>query len=223
MLTEDFDAFRDLIAGVHAFYRRELSSFGLSVWWNAMRAYDLAAVSDAVGRHCVNPDTGQFMPMPADVVKMLSGRTVDAALLAWSKVDRAIRHVGGNQSVAFDDGLIHRVLLDMGGWAPMRMKSEEELVFVGKEFVNRYRGYAMRSERPAYPAYLPGVYEAENTRRGMKTDPPRMIGAPDQVAAVMLAGGNCPAIRVTPAAPELMAMLDKPTRESETELIGGGA
>ncbi len=57
---------------------------------------------------------------------MLGGSTQDAALAAWSKVDRAVREVGPYQSVAFDDALIHRVLFEMGGWIPLGSKTEDE-------------------------------------------------------------------------------------------------
>lgn len=221
MNQDDKQQFFDLICGVHAFYRRDTSEFSMSVWWNAMQAFDLSAVRDALGRHAMNPDTGQFMPMPADVVKMLAGRTVDAAQVAWSKVDRAVRHVGTYASVAFDDALIHRVLQDMGGWTPLGRKSEEEWPFVAKEFETRYRGYAIRSERPPYPPYLIGIYEAENSRRGMDTAPPRLIGDAKQATTVMLGGGDSPAIRVTEASPEIVAQLA--VKDRVRALIGAEA
>src|SRR6266850_1493447 len=96
--------------GVHSFYGKDCSTFALDVWWAAMRPYDLSAVREALGRHCVNPDNGQWMPRPADVVRLTEGSTMDAAMTAWSKVDRAVRHVGCYRSVAFDDPLIHAVL-----------------------------------------------------------------------------------------------------------------
>lgn len=112
-----------------------------------MKPFDLAAVKDALNRHCVNPDNGQFMPKPADVVKLLQGSSQDGALVAWAKVDRAVRQVGTYSTVVFDDPIIHRVVQDMGGWVALGDKREKEWPFVAKEFENRYRGYPMRSFR----------------------------------------------------------------------------
>src|SRR5690606_26216344 len=113
MIEQDRKAFFKLIADVSAFYGKDFSTFAGNVWWEAMKPFDFAAVADALNRHCVNPDSGQFMPKPADVVKMLQGSTQDSALVAWSKVDRAVRTVGTYRSVTFDDPLIQRVISEM--------------------------------------------------------------------------------------------------------------
>lgn len=199
MLDTDRPRFFGLLADVYAFYNREFSEFAGNVWWNAMRPFDASAVQDALGRHCVNPDAGQYLPKPADVVRMLQGSTQDAALVAWAKVDRALRQVGTYQSVAFDDPLIHRVLSDMGGWPPLGTKTEADWPFVAKEFENRYRGYRMRSERPEYPPVLIGHAEAQNARSGFAAPAPVLIGNREQAEAVMLGGTNAPMVEFTRA------------------------
>lgn len=203
MQTSDFDRFAELLAGVFELYNREASPFALQVWWEAMRPYDLPAVQLAFSRHVQNPDTGQFPPKPADVIRMLGGTTQDSALRAWAKVDRAVRHVGTYASVAFDDPLIHRVLHDMGGWVGLGLKTEDEWPFVAKEFENRYRGYAMRNERPEYPPVLIGLAEADNARRGLKSDPPRLVGSAERAQQVMSGGTDRPLIGFATATAEL--------------------
>lgn len=190
MRVEEFEEFRTLLQGVHDFYGRDLTNFGLSVWWQAMKPYDLAAVRDAMGRHCVNPDTGQFLPKPADVVRMIGGRTVDAAQQAWSKVDQAVRRIGTYTSVVFDDPLVHRVIADMGGWIPLGAKREDEWPFVAREFETRYRGYAMRGETPPYPARLVGISEHENALAGQPIADPVLIGDTAKAQRVLAAGGG---------------------------------
>jgi hypothetical protein len=202
MTPNDHSAFVALIADVHAFYRRDFSDFSAAVWWNALKPYEFDAVSDAVGRHSVNPDSGQYLPFPADIVKMLQGSTQDAALVAWAKVDRAVRSCGTYNSVVFDDPLIHRVIVDMGGWALVGGKGEKEWPFVGKEFENRYRGYRMRSESPEYLPVLIGIAEAQNNRMGQKSQPPVLIGDSEKAKRVMLGGADTPILsftRMTPA------------------------
>jgi hypothetical protein len=188
----DRSDFFALIASVFAFYRRDFSDFAGNVWWEAMAPFDLAAVKDALNRHCVNPDVGQFMPMPADVVRMLQGSTQDSALVAWAKVDRTIRTVGHHKSVVFEDALIHRVITEMGGWTALGTKEEKEWTFFKNEFVTRYRGYRGRKEIPEYPPVLIGIYEAYNSKSGFAIAPPILIGDPKRATAVMLGGSYTP-------------------------------
>ena len=194
MTDADKPKFFNLIAGVYAFYRQDISDFAGSVWWEAMKPFDLAAVADALNRHCVNPDTGQFMPKPADVVKMLSGSSQDSAMVAWAKVDKSIRQVGTYASVVFDDPIIHRVLHDMGGWVALGTKSERDWPFVAKEFENRYRGYRIRNETPEYPKSLIGIAEAQNNQNGHKSDPPVLVGDARRAKQVLLGGSDKPMV-----------------------------
>ncbi|WP_322070960.1 DUF6475 domain-containing protein [Paraburkholderia bannensis] len=209
MTPNDHGDFVALVADVHAFYRRDFSDFSASVWWSALNQYDLAAVRDAIGRHSVNTDSGQFMPMPADIVKMLQGSTQDAALVAWAKVDRAVRSCGTYNSVVFDDPVIHRVIVDMGGWVLVGGKFEKEWPFVAKEFENRYRGYRLRSDTPEYLPVLIGIAEAQNNRTGQQIQPPMLIGDPERAQRVMLAGQDKPALGFVRMSAQLAA--NRPT------------
>lgn len=195
----DKPEFLKTLKGVHDFYRKDMTKFAGSTWWAAMQPYDLAAVLDALGRHAMNPDGGQFMPFPADVVRMLSGGTADAALQAWANVDRAVRQVGTYRDVGFDDALIHRVVYEMGGWIAFGQKSEDEWPFVAKEFVTRYRGYRMRSLVPDYPRVLTGIANAKNSERGAEQEPPVLIGNPEIAARVIAGGTATPLLQFTPA------------------------
>lgn len=199
MIEADREDFAVLIAGVYEFYGKDLSAFALDVWWKAMQQFDLQAVRDALGRHCLNPDNGQFMPRPADVVRMLGGGTQDRALVAWSKVDRAIREVGTYRTVAFDDALIHRVVEDMGGWVALGTKTTEEWPFVAKEFENRYRGYSMRNEKPPYQAKLIGITDAANSQQGYAEGDVYLIGNQELARLVVSSGGAKPSLLIRSA------------------------
>jgi hypothetical protein len=190
MREADKPEFSQLIADVYKFYRAEVSTFALSVWWTSMAQYDFAAVREALGRHTMNPDTGQFLPKPADVVKMLAGTTQDTALVAWTMLEKAIRQVGPYQSVCFDDALVNRVVTDMGGWIEFGKVLEDELPFKRNEFVTRYRAFKMRSERPEYPAKLIGIAESENGANLKVIAPPVLIGNQERAALVYANGGE---------------------------------
>jgi hypothetical protein len=199
MTPRDKREFAALMAALGDYYGRELSDAVIGMYWQGLERYDIAAVREALNRHMHNPDTGQFMPKIADISRMLAGTTQDAALVAWAKVDQAVRRIGSYADVVFDDALIHRVLHDMGGWMALGTKNEDEWPFVAKEFENRYRGYRMRSERPEYPPVLIGIAGAHNRNGNHALQPPMLIGDQAKAQAVMHGGTDRPLIGFTSA------------------------
>jgi hypothetical protein len=166
MRAEEIGKLHELVSNVYAFYRQDFSEFAGRVWTEAMKPYDFKAVADAMNRHLMNPDSGQFMPKPADIVKMLQGSTQDSALVAWTTLDRKVRHVGPYASVTFDDPILANVVRDMGGWVHLCNKTDDEWPFVRNEFVNRYRGYKVRGDVPALTPRLIGIAEHNNVIEG---------------------------------------------------------
>lgn len=206
MKNDDKPQFAALMGALSEYYNRDISDALIGMYWQGLEHYELAAVREALNRHMQNTDTGQFFPKIADIGKMLSGTSNDRALLAWAKVDKALRHIGPYQTVAFDDALIHRVLQDMGGWISLGMQTDDEWPFVAKEFENRYRGFSLRNERPDYPKSLIGLAEANNQKEGFGIEPPVLIGNAEQAKRVLLGGSNTPMIgftRVSDVAPPL--------------------
>jgi hypothetical protein len=169
-------------------YGREVSASVTAIWWAALQGHDIEAVEVAFQRHMMNPDTGQFMPKPADIVRMLAGTTQDSAMVAWAKVDKAMRTVGTYQSVVFDDPLAMRVLQDMGGWIALGTKDGDEWPFVANEFRTRYQGYKQRGETPEYPTRLVGISDADRVRKGLALGDVTLIG--DSVKAMHVANGG---------------------------------
>jgi len=177
MQEHDYDDFVVLLDSAAVVYHgKELPHTVIRLWWEALKSYDFAAVREGFNRHMQNPDTGQFMPKPADIVRMLGGTTQDTALLAWSKVDRTVRSIGTYESVVFDDPIIHAVLADMGGWIALGTKKETEWPFVAREFENRYRGYRTAGKISSYPPVLAGITQAQNEPHGMPAPEPVLIG-----------------------------------------------
>ncbi len=197
MHERDRSSFFALLSDVFSFYRQDLSTFTGNIWWNAMQPFDFHAVHDALTRHCVNPDNGQFLPKPADVVRLLQGSTQDSALMAWSKVEAAIRKVGTHVSVTFDDAFIQQVLQDMGGWIALGQKKEPDWPFVRNEFVNRYRGYRQLGPLTTWPAVLVGAAEASNQCNGFKSDPPVLIGDVKGAQQIQVHGTHAGSLTVT--------------------------
>lgn len=188
MKQSDFDSFLDVMQLVAEQYGKKPSDGLIHLYWQGLKDYDFPAVSEAIGKHLANTDTGQFIPKIADIIRMMQGTSLDAALSAWSKVDKALRNVGPHESVVFDDAIIHKVLHDMGGWLMLGTKTEDEWPFVAKEFENRYRGFKSRNEKIEYPAKLIGLFEAANTKDGYKPVNPILIGDKNKAMEVLNVG-----------------------------------
>lgn len=194
MKQQDFDQFCEMLDLIAEQHNRTLSEGLKTLYWQGLKDFDLSALQQAAYRHLRNPDTGQFMPKIADFVRMLQGTTQDSALVAWAKVDSAVRQIGTYQDVVFDDPLIHRVIHDMGGWIGLGTKADTEWPFVAKEFENRYRGFKARSEIPEYPAKLIGIATAHNEQKGFKTDTPVLVGNEMKAKQVLAGGSDKPSI-----------------------------
>lgn len=194
MKQADFDQFNQIISAVGELYSKPVGEFAISLWWNALSGYELKVVQEALSRHVRNPDNGQFMPKPADVVRMMQGSTQDSALSAWAKVDRTMRQIGPYETVVFDDPLIHVVLQEMGGWVALSTKVDDEWPFVAKEFENRYRGFKARGEVPQYPQMIMGIAEAYNGQKGFEITQPMLVGDANKAKSVMMAGTIRPAL-----------------------------
>ncbi len=184
MNSNDKHAFAQVLQVVYDLYGKDLSEAVMAFWWAALTPYDFAAVRDALNRHAANPDNGQFIPKPADVVKLIGGGTMDAAMVAWSVVDKAVRSVGPYQSVVFDDPITMAVLSDMGGWIGLGKCTDEEWPFKAREFENRYRGYRVRGSVSNVPEKLIGIVDAENGPAGIEDSAPIRIGQKQSPARI---------------------------------------
>jgi hypothetical protein len=176
MKIENYREFVQMLTVVFDNFEKELSPSKTDFWWQLMQRYDIEALRDAFNRHCVNPDNGQWIPKPADIVKLIDGGTLDAALLAWSKVDRAVRSTGPYPSVTFDDPIIHAVISDMGGWIRINEATDDGWPFIGKEFQSRYRAYKTAGGVGEFPQKLIGISDASNRQAGMEDSPVKAVG-----------------------------------------------
>ena len=187
MTQNEKSEFAALLAGVFSLYRQTTSDFIITAFWNSCLRYDIDQVRDALNAHVMDPEGGQFPPKPADIVKQLQGTHGDRALIAWSKAFDAVKGVGPYQSVQFDDGVIHAVIEDMGGWVQLSKLTYDELSYFQKRFCDQYRAH---SRRPTvhYPDHLAGITEIENKSAKLPYPPPKpvLIGDPTVAARVAL-------------------------------------
>lgn len=163
MESTDRQAFARALLAVGEIYGKKLSAQQADLYWQVLKQYPIEDIEAGVHRHIADPDGGQFMPKPADIIRQIGGSGDTAAMLAWSKVEKSTRIVGSYNTVVFDDWKIHAVIRDMGGWIKLCETNMDDLPFRAREFEKRYRGYRVES---AYPPKLLGRTETQNQAAG---------------------------------------------------------
>ena len=184
MTEKDFYNFSKLLSAVFSVYQKTITTDVMTVWWGALKHIEFSAIREALSAHIQNPDNGQFLPKPADVIRLLGGTTTDRAKIAWTKVDKAVRTIGTYRDVAFDDPIIHKVIEDMGGWIWFGKQEDREWPFVENNFVTRYRSYVI-SGVDTYPSVLIGAANMYNIRNGSELHPTYLFGDTEKARLVI--------------------------------------
>lgn len=188
MTNQDKEKFAMLMLGVSEYYSAKISDAVISIYWDALKEFDIVAIDKAFKLH-LKSDTGQFMPKVSDISKLIDGSSTDLAIIAWTEVEKAIGRVGAYASVVFADAITQAVVRDMGSWSGLCHKSIDEMPFIAKEFQQRYRHYRTTGKDTNHPKVLVGMAEAENNILGFKSDPPVPIGDKNLARQVYLTGG----------------------------------
>lgn len=204
MRREDFRRFGLALSACAELYGRTVSEGAMSLWWQVLERFEIEAVERAFRQAVESPDSGQFMPRPADLVKRLEGTSADRSLIAWGKVLDAMQRVGAYRTVVFDDGAIHAAVSDMGGWPALCRSSADELPFTQKRFCDLHRAYSLRPDL-AYPAQLVGEHDLQNRLAGHAAGAPMLIGDAARAQAVAAAGSEGAKTAIT-AADALLAV-----------------
>jgi len=204
MDQNDFsEKFSKLYLTVHAMYKRpndpEANEIVYELFYESVKNFGFDAVKKAFSIHIQNPDNGQWMPKPADIIRIISGTSKDNSQVAWANVKKSISVVGSYQTVVFDDPIIHRVIQDMGGWISLCYTYLDELPFKGNEFKTRYTAYKSSGETPDYPAKLYGLHESENSTKGLieHITEPVFIGDHEKAKQVLKIGSNRPSLQIS--------------------------
>jgi hypothetical protein len=170
MNQTDFERFVETLSACADLYGKTLGEPALRIWWQTMERFDFREFDRALRRCIESPDTGQFMPKPADVIRHIDGSSSDRALVAWGRVFDAMSRVGAYSSVDFAEPAIHAAIVDLGGWVKLCRSEEDELPFIQKRFCDAYRTYSSRGSVNA-PLRLAGDHEITNAGKGYEVEP----------------------------------------------------
>lgn len=187
--------------------KKQVPAETVIIYFEGLREFSLEAVLRAMREHTSTPVRCKFWPKPGCIKELISGSRATEALRAWAKVERAIRSQGRYRSVAFDDGLIHAVIDEIGGWVKLcEVQSEKDLEFVRQGFCKRYEvtGYDT-----SFPAVLLGVLDSEAVRDGRAKGAPMLIGEASRAQEVIRVGASftrLPAARMELQSEEMRAL-----------------
>lgn len=173
-----------ILAKVGVIYGKEVSEQLIDIYWQTLKHFKLSNIIQAVEQHISDPDTGQYFPKPADLVRIIKGSLATQALQAWTKVHKAILQLGAYQTIAFDDCLIHVILDDMGGWVKLCLTSVKDLPFKAQEFQQRYLSL-INKKLSNYPKCCYGITEINNTNNGYSQGQVLLVGDANKAKQVI--------------------------------------
>lgn len=202
MQESDRKEFAELIAGVFAYHRAQVSPAIIGMYWRGCQRWSIEQVRKALDELTMDAEAGKFVPKIGDLTRALEGTKTDRAQLAWGRVLEAAASIGAYTDVVFDDPAIHATVEDLGGWTKICRSETKELGYLQHRFCESYRAYAGRDSF-GYPAVLGGDRspDAMYTKRGLPAPKPRLIGDPHRAQRVMQLGGDSKsAIGAGPAA-----------------------
>lgn len=143
MQQDDKRKFLEVLTAMSELYDSPLSSVGIDIYWSAVKKYPLEKFLVAARVHT---ETSKWMPKPSDFVDAMNKSELsisERSNLAWLSVCNAVRSVGGNRGVRFDDPLIHAVVRSLGGWVSLcRGKQEYFNSTVRNAFIKTYEHMA---------------------------------------------------------------------------------
>ena len=197
-----------LVYALGELYSSAISEIVLQLWFAALEKYDIGDISVAATRWVQNTEGGQFMPKPADIIRLIDGSAGTRATEAWNRAMSAMCTHGTNATVAFDDPGIHYAITEMGGWIEFGYWDNSETPFKQKRFEDLYRAYSAAPRGDAYVA-LEGRANATNRAAGFEKgirdgktvffiDPAIFIGDGEKVKRLLFGA---------PEAKQLKAML----------------
>lgn len=69
MHDSDYQNFCETLVSTAAVFGKELAATSIGIYWQVLKPLSIEDFNSAVRLHLSDPETGQFMPKPADIMK----------------------------------------------------------------------------------------------------------------------------------------------------------
>jgi len=172
MTDHDRGAFSDILRLVFELFNVDISEEIVEMWWLAMMPYGLDDFRGACNKFVKDPQAGRFAPRPAHIIGELLRDNAEHARTAWQAVLMGIKKVGGQGSVAFEDGRIVEAVKAIGGWRALCQSPERDLSFKQRDFEQAFHALAADKQFQR-PAKICGAFERAQT--GLVAMPERLV------------------------------------------------
>lgn len=128
----------------------------------------LDEIVDALEKHANHPDTCDYWPKPGSIRRIIFGGGDLVSQQAWKKVYHALRCIGRNDDVKFDDPLIMQTISEMGGWQVLLDTSDETICYKENDFKKTYRGFTNSGLKENPPEVFRGLENLQRINQGEK-------------------------------------------------------
>lgn len=142
-----------IILTINATYEREISEALLDLFYYTLKDFDENQVRQAFMRHLTDPDRGQFMPKPADIIRQIKGTSEERRLILegranvqWAIALKKIGSCGMYNTPKFDDPTTVTVIAQMGGWINFCNMLVDQQPYRHRDFVKLYQTAATSHE-----------------------------------------------------------------------------
>lgn len=173
MKQNDLPEFAKFLVVIGELYSKSILDYLIGIYWEALQNFDLIEIKHAFEIHIRDPNSGQFFPKPADLIKIMS-KCKNTANKAWNKVEYAILNFGIYRSVKFDDPLIHTTIVAMGGWMKICSTLLKDKPWLARKFKQQYKELENQTSIEP-PKYCCGLLESMNSNHDYITEVPVFI------------------------------------------------
>jgi len=135
MVRDDRAEFGKAMVVTAELYDKHISSGRIAAYFKVMEPYPLDGVLEAMQEHQAK---SRWFPLPADLIELMAPTGEQDALFEWSHVIDQLRD---SRRARTDNPCTHRAIQDLGGFIRLGQMPQDQLVWVQKEFVQRYQMY----------------------------------------------------------------------------------
>lgn len=146
MTKHDLKAFEKIMASLNEIYgdpSKPVSDLKMELYFSSLKDLTIEYLNRAVNILC-NTKVIKTFPLPAEIREAALGNSEDQAEEAFEILIGTIKSVGPYRSVEFQDGIIGRVVSEMGGWEAVNDWAEDDRKWNRKNFCDLYRSFARR-------------------------------------------------------------------------------